>query len=629
MRGAFRRPSAWFSEYFLKGEKMKRLKLPTKISAFFKKALSCLIAGVLTMSAGSMTVFASDTFTSDTQNHGAIALASSAEPIDGTLDLTVGDTVTITISPYMHVQYTGCLTTPGCPDVCGEELDCFISDKGCKCNTTPIVRTTNISVESSENGIVSISEPEAAGSVLAGEEVQAADVGNKTDGTFTITALQEGVTQIIVNTSLRDWIPSSDTITINVTADQSSGTVPVTDVDAWTTHTPFDEEGNSIQTLFVELTFAKQMEIIDKDALLAEMNLSFGSGLDMENTDVELSTDGKTLTITTSGWNAQVGGVFSTTDVWQNLKSVDGEAADSSCSILVPNGLDTEIISQTIATEDTSASVTTKILRPEDATRGQVHLVVLKNGQPVAGANGLDSYGSTETTHFHDYWKMTASDFVANFVPSLTDTLGSDYIISYEEGSDQFTITAADSQPGDILEFHILSYLNNGTKTNDLSGLNAELSASADIDSSLYTADSYAVFADALAKAQVVAKDSTYYAQTDVDRVAAQLADARDALVLIDTGNPGGGNPDTPEDNQDNNNPSAESCDNQNNGQNADGTGGASRTSDDNTNTRTSVSGSKAAARTGDNANAAVYIFIIAAAGAASAACLRRKKIYR
>ena len=438
-------------------------------------------------------------------------------------------------------------------------------DYGCNCVTTPTKRTADIKTSLTEEGVVFVGNAEAVDDI--GDDVGAADLTKKSDGVFTITAQKAGTTDLTVTTTLRDWVSAEKTYTINV--EESEEVVKVVDFDAETTHAGFDDGSTeTVQTLFVELTFEKEMEIVDKAALLEEMNVLsdsyvnatqngsleegknfvvFGAGLKPEQTDVELTNDNKTLKITTSGWGAQVAGIFRAAGTWENLRSIDGERADVDVEIIIPNGITTEIVEQVIATEDTNASVTTKVIRPADATRGMVHWMLLKNGEPVKanydGEMGFNQVGATFNAHLHNYASDTAVDFARNSATTMMPILGDSYDIVYEEGSDEITVTAKDSEPGDSLEMHIYSYLNNGSKTNDLSTLNSVLSEASDVDGSLYTAGSYAALSDALAQARLVANVPTYYAQTDIDYVTEQLQAAQNDLVALGTENPGNENP--------------------------------------------------------------------------------------
>ena len=97
------------------------------------------------------------------------------------------------------------------------------------------------------------------------------------------------------------------------------------------------------------------------------------------------------------------------------MKSIDGENADINVTIIVPNGITTEIVKQVVATNDINASVTTKVIRPEDATRGMVHWMLLKNGEPVKAKYesglGFNQVGATFNAHLHNFATDMAEDF--------------------------------------------------------------------------------------------------------------------------------------------------------------------------------------------------------------------------
>lgn len=578
-----------------------------------------MVVAVLAVSGSTVSVFASDTYTSETRNHGTMTVTAEGEN-GNTIDMNVGESVAITVSPYVHVQYEGCSSTPMCPDVCGDVPGgCFFKDYGCNCVTDPTKRTADIKTSVTEEGVVSVGNAEAVDNIS--DTVGADDLAKKSDGVFTITAQKAGTTELTVTTSLRDWVTATKTYTINV--EESDEVADVVDFDAETTHAGFaDGSTETVQTLFVELTFEKEMEIVDKAALLEEMNVLsdsyvnatqngsleegknfvvFGAGLKPDQTDVELTNDNKTLKITTSGWGAQVAGIFRAAGTWENLRSVDGERADVDVTLIIPNGITTEIVEQVIATEDTNASVTTKVIRPADATRGMVHWMLLKNGEPVQaiydGEPGFNQVGATFNAHLHNYATDTAVDFARNSATTMMPILGDSYDVVYEEGSDQITVTAKDSEPGDILEMHIYSYLNNGSKTNDLSSLNSVISAASDVDGSLYTAGSYDAFSNALAKARLIANVPTYYAQTDIDYVTEQLQAAQNDLVALGTEDPG--NEDTSSDVDQGGGQNSDINSGQNNNQSAGN--GNSGTADNNT------------AQTGDGFPVGILAILLAA----------------
>ena len=133
------------------------------------------------------------------------------------------------------------------------------------------------------------------------------------------------------------------------------------------------------------------------------------------------SDDGKTLSFTLSEWWAGTAGIFNSTGVWKNLVTDDGGYADANVKFIVPNGLEAVIVDQVVADGENNASVTTQIVNPGNATRGMVHLVILKNGQPITTPN---SNGAMITGHFHAYLTLTTEGFVDMYADSIREALG-------------------------------------------------------------------------------------------------------------------------------------------------------------------------------------------------------------
>ncbi|MCD7864506.1 MAG: MSCRAMM family adhesin SdrC, partial [Clostridiales bacterium] len=334
-----------------------------------------------------------------------------------------------------------------------------------------------------------------------------------------------------------DTDTSGDTDSTDDAGQTQDSVVYVEDVDAWTTHgDPVIDEstGTDTQVLHVELTFSEAVSIADSDALIAEMALTLGSAGIPTPSDVSLSSDGMTLSITVEGWYAAYSGYFEVSDTWDNLVAVSGASVDSTTGFYVPNGVTTSIVEQVIADEDQNASVTTQIITDENCTRSMVHLLLLVNGQPVQ----LTGYGATATGHYHNYLTLTSAEFASLTAGYLTNKIGGDdgdYTVTYEEDSDEVTITAKSSNPGDILELHVMSYLNDGTKTIETSALDAEIAKDSGIAAEDYSETKYAAYADALAKAKLAVSDTTWYSQTDIDTLTEQLAAAIAALSAEDT----------------------------------------------------------------------------------------------
>ncbi len=494
-----------------------------------RKLLVFVVSAMLVLGLSGTAAFASETTTSATVNHGTmwVYTGGSADQDDTNIELTVGDTIDITIEPYIHVQYEGCQMDYGtgsfCPEICGGYGGCFIKGKGCKCVQTPKTRAASVTATPVDTNVVSASAAAASGAV-------GSEVGSTVNGTITLTAQEVGETTVAVRASLCDWVTTEKTYTVKVKS-AITDTVSISDIDVHTDHgdpiLPDQSMGDvktDTQTAYVTLSFDEAMKIMDKEALVEEMmdtimlhNQSLG-GVMGTIKNVALSEDGKSLSFELSGWTAPYSGQLTSEGTWTNLMNEEGTAyADSQMSVIMPNGLTTEVVDRTVATEDMPASVTVKIVAPESATRGMVHLVVLKNGQPVA-PEGLTSYGATTTGHWHDYLTMTAEKFVESYASSVQTALGNDYTVT--GNGDEITIAAQNSEPGDILDFHVLSYLNNGTKVIDTSVLAKAVKDAEDVDTSLWKVEGRNALSDAVAVGELMLSDTTYYSQQDVDNGA-------------------------------------------------------------------------------------------------------------
>ena len=161
---------------------------------------------------------------SDDYSHGTIVISSDAAS-DDVIELAVGQSATITVTPYQHVQYTGCLKEQ-CPESCAEEYSkyittCFVEGKGCSCDKTAIVRSATVEATVDDASVVEASDVAASETLSA----QTASIGNTNVGTVTLTALAEGTTEVTVAaTDLGFWFDATPvTYTVAVSASGSSG----------------------------------------------------------------------------------------------------------------------------------------------------------------------------------------------------------------------------------------------------------------------------------------------------------------------------------------------------------------------------------------------------------------------
>lgn len=497
---------------------------------FPKRMLAWMLSLVMVFGLTGTMAFASETATDPNYNHGTIAV--KADDSSGTITMVKGSTAEITVSPYVHVQYQGCQMDGLCPDTCGGEA-CFTPGMGCICVSDPTERTAIVMVTSSDESVVK------AGAVAAAGETEN-KVGSKADGKVTLTAEATGEAKITVKASLCDWVSTTKTYTVKV-----KDVVEVADFDAYTDHDgvpipelAMGESQTDTQTAYVTLRFPEAMKIVDKEALTAEMmntvklaSQKLGGRMGSIK-NVELAEGGKALRFELSGWVAPFNGKITSEGVWENLTTEDGsKLAKSDMALTLPTGVETKIVDQVIADENTPASVTTRIITPKSTTRGMVHLILLKNGQPAAV---LNNHGAHVVAHYHNYMALNAEKF-SSMVPGWWDmgALKDDYTLTVD--GDVLTITAKDSQPGDVLEFHVSSYLNSGSKDIDSTELKAVIEKAKKADKSKYTEENYKKLQKMITLGELVAKDTTYYAQTDVDDMTARINEAgRNVIVKTD-----------------------------------------------------------------------------------------------
>lgn len=493
---------------------------------FPKRLLAWMLSAVMVFGLTGTLAFANETETSSQYNHGTIAV--KADDSNGTITMVKGGSAEITVSPYIHVQYQGC-QMPDCPEMCGGEA-CFTPGKGCVCDSTLTERTANVTVNSSDDSVVK------AGAVAAAGETEN-KVGSKADGKVTLTAEAAGEAKITVTASLCDWVSTNKTYTVKV-----KDVVEVADFDAYTDHDgvpipelAMGESQTDTQTAYVTLRFPEAMKIVDKEALTAEMmntvklaSQKLGGRMGSIK-NVELAEGGKALRFELSGWVAPFNGKITSEGVWENLTTEDSsKLAKSDMALTLPTGVETKIVDQVIADENTPASVTTRIITPKSTTRGMVHLILLKNGQPAAA---LNNHGAHVVAHYHNYMALNAEKF-SSMVPGWWNMgdLKDDYTLTVD--GDVLTVTAKDSQPGDVREFHVSSYLNSGSKDIDSTELKAVIEKAKKADKSKYTEENYRKLQEMVTLGEIVAKDTTYYAQTDVDDMTARINEAGKNVIV-------------------------------------------------------------------------------------------------
>lgn len=343
------------------------------------------------------------------------------------------------------------------------------------------------------------------------------------------------------------------------------------------------------QVFNVTVNFDKEITLVDKDGdgsasddVVDELNIILNSTMDITSVPTGLLSYEYTTTYT----GAEPYKKYATVTLGEDKKSLkfkihvgyapfsgnvkiqppeDGAlstvlTADSSDSVdwsniefFMATGGKLETVKQVVATDAANASVTKKVSGFPAATRGMVHLIFLKNGVPVAS---LNSYGGNVTAHNHNYLSMTNETFSMLIAGSggadvddggfgagssgyFGNTFGSDYI-SVANG-DTFTITAKDSEPGDVIDLLIVGYPRDtragytDDNSQDKSELEAAIQEAQAIDSSLYTPKTYAALQAEITKANIV-NESEYYLRDEVDAQTASLESAVTALRTVEEG---------------------------------------------------------------------------------------------
>ena len=148
-------------------------------------------------------------------NHGTISV-SSADAQDDVIELEVGETATITVDPYQHVQYKGCrMWDKPCPSGCENMVpgggECFVPGLGCKCDQTPSLETADVTATPGDGSIIAVGSPVADGDIAASE------AGTKNKASVTVTAEAPGETTLNVGADgLYFWYGASKTYTVKV-----------------------------------------------------------------------------------------------------------------------------------------------------------------------------------------------------------------------------------------------------------------------------------------------------------------------------------------------------------------------------------------------------------------------------
>ncbi|HWR56871.1 MAG TPA: S-layer homology domain-containing protein, partial [Negativicutes bacterium] len=311
-----------------------------------------------------------------------------------------------------------------------------------------------------------------------------------------------------------------------------------------------DDDGNIVnqtddQKFHVTVHFNGEISVTDIAALRNELEIKVNKTFTLVNANdpeadiyatrygvVAAGADGKSLEFTLHIGFAPMSGHVAITapNGLTTLKdSQDNPISWQDITFYMPNGVQLQTEEQIAARpeQNIQASVTKKVIAPADATRGMVHMLLLKNGRPVGTVN---SFGANITTHYHDYLNLNAEKFAALIEGAsswYSGKFGADYPLT--ASGEELTITAVNSEEGDVIDLRIFAYPQDRDTQADKTALNVLIAEASSINGSSYTAATYNALQNELYIARSMA-DSIYYLQSEIDGEREALQTAIDSL---------------------------------------------------------------------------------------------------
>jgi hypothetical protein len=323
---------------------------------------------------------------------------------------------------------------------------------------------------------------------------------------------------------------------------EPSASVTATPVafSAVTDHGPVTPGKTTDQWLRLDIEFDKAITLSSAAAFFGDTAISLGGqpvGTDSRNR-AEVLKDGKTLRLHIYHAATYTGRLLiNAKGVGKEVPSITSAGVpavlpDVSMIVsgIIKDGTEFVTTAQTVGTDSMPASVTKKFTYPASATKGQVHFVVLKNGQPLTGSGGIGSGGFTPTTTGHS--SQPFSEYPLDVInSSLSWTgFGSDITVTKPDsvtGSEmELTLTAKTAVAGDVLDVVIVGYPREpgylGKNPADKTTLKAAIAQADAADAIEYSEANYASLAKELAIARAM-DASIWYLQGEIDAQTAKL----------------------------------------------------------------------------------------------------------
>lgn len=495
-----------------------------------KRLLAWTLSILTIFSMMGMTAFAeTNPQAADTKySHGTIAVSAEVGGTtvadESNVTMNVGDTMNITVSPYVHVQYAGC-GMPECPAACesmpGMEGMCFTPGKGCACHMDPALRTTDVKVTSSNDAVVS------AGDVVV-EKTLTADaksVGQTANGTISVTAKAEGTATVTVTTSLTNWVSTTKTYTINVSKTEAAAPV-ITGFNVDNAeHDDADAEMN--QQIIATIDFNRAIKITDEDKVLDDFDILISGG-NVKDTArvVKAEVNPKNnkqlvITMTSNGWAAVYSGKLNINASEAGIKhivGVNGNEAVKWTDIETYVTLGIKLSNKATAGTDTTAASTVVTVDHKANMRGMYHVLFLSNGKPILDVDQTSFYGGEVTSHAHAFYTSITKEAIAKNVATAFNNAaqkqGKEYTATYNEDN-TFTVTANNAAKGEKIT--VVMFEGNSDYTVDALLRQAVASAKSDLAcSNGFAEDQVKAVNDAIANAEsLIGTQPSMQAQTD------------------------------------------------------------------------------------------------------------------
>lgn len=421
----------------------------------------------------------------DAFGHGAVSIASDDASASGVISLKVGETATVSVTPYVHLQYKGCGMTGKCPEKCEEYGQvCFVPGFGCSCEKDPVSRTANVTTTVGDTGIVSASDV-VAGSWINGDNVNLKDTARPVtkNGTITLTAQAAGTTTVKVSAEtdtygyatdlLEWWNPGEATFTVKVASDDDPApddAVSQSDVTATSWReaqygtppngTPINDVDGTNSGMHVKLTIAfdDAVAISDEQALIESLNLK----TTLREVTYAATSEGNNLVVDMAVSYAMFAGRIASDGGDLVGITVGGKAVKlEAFKTLADTGLAFQPVNVVAGTDTAPASTTFEVTHVADV-RSMNHIVWLTSkaadsSTATATATGraiLANTGeATQSTvaHHHKWYEFTpatSAQFIVDGGSADLDAAG--YSLT-DNGDGTFTLTAKTAVAGEVL----------------------------------------------------------------------------------------------------------------------------------------------------------------------------------